>query len=113
MGTVSFFWLQLPLDTGLLKKCLSNIFGVPEEQVNLTMVQVVGISRSNQTSVCNPDTPTTYFPEVNCMHTHMHVLGDVKQGLAVVLMHVFGEEEKMGTAFIKEVGPEISVFSNM
>lgn len=46
------------------------------------------------------------------MHTHMHVLGDVKQGLAVVLMHVFGEEEKMGTAFIKEVGPEISVFSN-
>ncbi|PVD30969.1 hypothetical protein C0Q70_10245 [Pomacea canaliculata] len=54
---------MLPLDTGLLKKCLSNIFGVHEEQVNLTMVQVVGISRSNQTSVCNPDTPTTYFPE--------------------------------------------------
>nr|KAG5706089.1 hypothetical protein BaRGS_025711 [Batillaria attramentaria] len=57
----SAFCSMLVLDSTSLTECLEKMFNVT--RVNLTHVQQAGISRDNQTTVCNPDDPTTFFPE--------------------------------------------------
>lgn len=57
------FFSMLVLDTTSVAECLGNLFNVTEDKVNVTHVEQVGLDRESKTSICNPEKPTTYFPE--------------------------------------------------
>ena len=45
-------------------------FGLASDQINATLLNQLGFSRSNYTTICNPDRETTFFVEVNTQESH-------------------------------------------
>ena len=45
-------------------------FGLTSDQINATVLNQLGFSRSNYTTICNPDRETTFFVEVNMQELH-------------------------------------------
>jgi len=58
------FCSQVLLDRTSLKSCLSSMYGVPEDRLNLSLVRAANLSIGNDFSVCNTTVPTLHFPEV-------------------------------------------------
>ena len=64
------FLFQLVLDSSSLKQCLSYRYDnksllLPGNSTYTDLLQKANISMGTEISVCNPDIPTSHFPEVS------------------------------------------------
>jgi len=72
---------QVLLDRTSIRGCLSDLYGVSETSVNITLIQLANISIGTDTSVCNMETPTLHFPEVG-----KHMLDRRKQAFSLSIL---------------------------
>ncbi|XP_052765547.1 adenylate cyclase type 6-like [Mya arenaria] len=51
------------LDRTSLTTCLADLYGIAENQLNVSLIQAANISIGTDHTLCNPNTPTIHFPE--------------------------------------------------
>lgn len=57
-------FFQVLLDHTSIQLCLAKHYGIPESDLNNSLIQQANISMGAEISLCNTDTPTTHYPEV-------------------------------------------------
>ncbi|XP_045169674.2 adenylate cyclase type 5-like [Mercenaria mercenaria] len=51
------------LDRTSIQSCLADHYGIPESSLNNSLIEQANISMGSEISLCNPEVPTTHYPE--------------------------------------------------
>ena len=61
---IHVYIFQLVLDTYSILSCLEEKYGISPNYINISLVEDTNLRLGEEISVCNPEWPTSHFPEV-------------------------------------------------